>query len=96
MIEQMLGVLSYAGAAVAGLVVKMIWDKLKNIEKRADTADARADSIEKNYIYRFEKVQEQLTNTKEEIIGKITDLQLLLAENYATKGDTYRRTKRTK
>lgn len=96
MIEQVVNILSYGGAIVAGLLVKLVWDKIKTMEKRAEVVETRADSIETNYINRFERVQTQLTLTKEEIIGKISDLRLFLAENYATKHDVRRRPNKNK
>jgi len=87
LVEHAIEILSYGAAGVVGLVIKLAWDKIKGIEKRAGELDSRADSLEKNYIRRFEDMQSHMTNVKEEIVGKINDLRVCLAESYVKKSD---------
>ena len=86
-IDHIWQILTYAGAGIGGLLAKLAWDKIKSIEKRADDVESRSASIEKNYIHRFEEMNAQLTHVKEEIISKITDLRVCLAESYVKKSD---------
>lgn len=87
LIEKIWEVVSYGGAAVFGLAAKLAWDKIKGLEKKTDNLQNRSDEIEKNYVKRFEDMQYHLTGVKEEIVGKINDLRVCLAESYVKKSD---------
>lgn len=65
-------------SGLVGLVVKTVFEKIKNVE-------SETKEIKENYLERFEKVHEQANEHKEEILKSIADIKIMLEREFVRK-----------
>jgi len=58
------------------LVNFLFWSRIKRIEKDVDEAKKKSSSIEKNYLSRFEVLQNKLSEVEKNIIREIYNVKL--------------------
>lgn len=61
---------------LSGLVNFLFWSRIKRIEKDVDEAKKKSSSIEKNYLSRFQELQNKLSDVEKNIIREIYNLKL--------------------
>lgn len=67
-----------AVSGMVGLIVKIIFERIKNVEYETK-------EIKENYLDRFEKVQLQASEHKEEILQSIADIKIMLEREFVRK-----------
>lgn len=65
-------------SGLVGLVVKTVFEKIKTVE-------TETKQIRTNYLDRFEKVQNQANENKEEILYSIGSLKIMLEREFVRK-----------
>ena len=68
-------------SGILGLVNFLFWSRIKRIEKDIEDNRKRYDSIEKNYLTRFEEIHSKLNEVEKNIIKEIYDFKLLALSN---------------
>ncbi|MBX3008049.1 MAG: hypothetical protein KF816_08490 [Melioribacteraceae bacterium] len=58
------------------LVNFLFWSKIKRIEKDVDETKKKTDSIERNYLSRFEELHDKLSEVEKNIIREIYSVKL--------------------
>ncbi|MHB8872006.1 MAG: hypothetical protein ACYC5G_06150 [Candidatus Doudnabacteria bacterium] len=58
------------------LVNFLFWSRIKRIEKDVDETKKKSSSIEKNYLSRFEVLQNKLSEVEKNIIREIYNVKL--------------------
>ena len=59
------------------LVNFLFWSKIKRIEKDVDETKKKTNSIERNYLSRFEELHNKLSEVEKNIIREIYNVKLL-------------------
>ena len=72
-------------SGVAGLVNFLFWSRIKRIEKDIEDNRKRYDSIEKNYLTRFEEIHSKLNEVEKNIIKEIYDFKLMAIRGQKTR-----------
>ena len=68
-------------SGILGLVNFLFWSRIKRIEKDIEDNRKHYDSIEKNYLTRFEEIHSKLNEVEKNIIKEIYDFKLLALSN---------------
>ena len=58
------------------LVNFLFWSRIKRIEKDVDETKKKSSAIEKNYLSRFEELQNKLSEVEKNIIREIYNIKL--------------------
>ena len=66
---------------------QMTCDKIEEVRKIANNAMERADQIERNYVRKFDKLHEHLTELAFSVKEGFSEIKLLLSEEYVKKKD---------
>ena len=70
-----------------GIVNFLFWSRIKRIEKDVDETKKKSSSIEKNYLSRFEVLQNKLSEVEKNIIREIYSIKISTIGNQLTKND---------
>jgi len=63
------------------LVNFLFWARIKRIEKDVDETKKKSNSIEKNYLSRFEELHNKLSEVEKNIIKEIYSIKLSAMNN---------------
>jgi hypothetical protein len=63
------------------LVNFLFWARIKRIEKDVDETKKKSNSIEKNYLSRFEELHNKLSEVEKNIIKEIYSMKLSAMNN---------------
>lgn len=64
-------------SGLVSLVNFLFWSRIKRIEKDVDETKKKSSSIEKNYLSRFEVLQNKLSEVEKNIIKEIYSIKAL-------------------
>lgn len=63
-----------------GIIGYMIKEKVKAIEQKNQSNEDEIKTVKENYLDRFEKVNEEISATREQVLEKISEIKIIIAE----------------
>lgn len=63
-----------------GIIGYMIKEKVKAIEQKNQSNENEIKTVKENYLDRFEKVHEEIGVTREQVLEKIAEIKIIIAE----------------